>query len=354
MIFTDIRLQNYRSYSDASFDLGSGVNIVVGPNAAGKTNLLEAIMVSSIGASYRAKKDVLIRHNTDWARIDVHTSTNQTRVVKIKQDNDVAKISFEFEEKPYLRLSQQHKHPVVLFEPNNLFLLHEEPSERRDYIDNMIEQYTPGFSTLRASYRRVVSQRNALLKEGSRGSSQMFAWNIRMAELADKIVTARLLLIERLQQDIAQVYEVIAHKKLNIKLVYESKTRLDTYGSSLLATLEENQDIDIERGFTTRGPHRDDIVAYCGDVSMVDSASRGEIRTLLLAIKIIELQLLEEKTNKRPLLLLDDVFSELDGVRRRALTGFLKNYQTIITTTDADAVIEHFSDDYTVIPVQAS
>lgn len=352
MVFTDIRLQNYRSYLDSSFELGPGVNIVVGPNAAGKTNLLEGLMLAAVGKSYRAKDPLLVRTEQPWARLDVHTAENETRVVKIvvKPDGKTDK-SFEFDDKPYKRLTNGYRQPVVLFEPNDLQLLHAEPLQRREYLDNLLEQYEVGYATLRASLRRVVAQRNALLKQPDHGSSQIFAWNIRLCDIASQVVARRLELTKSLNEKINDTYTKIAGKDMHVSLRYESKTELDGYSSHLMKQLEQNLQTDIDRGFTGRGPHRDDFILQFGDTLANHCASRGEIRTLMLSLKIIELQILEEKTGKRPLLLLDDVFSELDGARRRALTDYLKTYQTIITTTDADAVIQHFTEDYAVIPL---
>lgn len=350
MILTDLRLQQYRSYDDASFELGPGVNIVVGPNAAGKTNLLEAIMVASVGKSYRARDITLLQRNAQWARIDAHTSENALRTVKFQYD--VAgrlQKNFEIDEKTIKRLTQQHIQPVVLFEPNDLQLIESEPSLRRTYADNLIEQYAVGYEQHRAHYKRVLSQRNALLKQGSRSSSQLFAWNLRLVDLGERLVSERLALIALINDKIADIYQSVAGHDKKVRLVYESSIPLDNYGTSLLRKLEVNTDLDLARGFTGSGPHRDDIVVYFGDSPALDSASRGEIRTLLLSLKIIELEVLEQKRGVRPVLLLDDVFSELDGARRKALTTYLKDYQTVITTTDADIVVQHFSDKCTVI-----
>src|SRR3989344_1940715 len=156
MLFTDIRLQNYRSYIEASFELGPGVNIVVGPNAAGKTNLLEALMVAAVGKSFRARDSILVRTGEPWLRLDVHTSDNQTRVVKVKKDQaGRTEKTFEFDEKPYKRLGVALKQPVVLFQPDDLRLLHAEPVARRDYLDDLLEQYEPGYSTIRSNLKRA-------------------------------------------------------------------------------------------------------------------------------------------------------------------------------------------------------
>jgi DNA replication and repair protein RecF len=353
MIFTDLRLQHYRSYQDSSFELGKGVNIVVGPNAAGKTNLLEAVMVASVGKSYRARDVVsLIRKGAGWARIDLHTSENVLRTVKLKIDQSgKLQKTFEIDKKVFKRLPLAQRQPTILFEPNDLQLVESEPSLRRNYFDDIIEQYTPGYEKNRAQYKRVIAQRNALLKQGGSIDSQIFAWNLRLVDLGEKLVTERLQLLEQINKKLPQTYSAIAGSKTTVKIEYESAIGLDGYSTKLLKKLESSQGLDIQRGFTGNGPHRDEFMIYIKGQPALQSASRGEIRTLLLALKIIELKILENERGVRPLLLLDDVFSELDGSRRRALTEFLKDYQTIITTTDADAVIQNFSQDTAIIPI---
>lgn len=352
MIFTDLRLQNYRSYKDASFELSKGVNIVVGPNAAGKTNLLEAIMVASTGKSYRAKDSILINRESEWARIDVHTSDNSLRTIKFQNDPMGRTVkTYELDKKVYKRLTYAHKQPLVLFEPNHLLLIEGEPTLRRNYFDDLLEQYISGYEQHRAHYRRVLTQRNALLKQGPRGSSQLFAWNLRLVDLGEQLVKQRLGLVEAVNRSISPTYNLIAGHEKNIKLRYESSIDVSNYSTNLLKKLEASKDLDMARGFTGSGPHRDDLVFYFDDNPALQSASRGEVRTLLLSLKTIELKLLEEKLGIAPILLLDDVFSELDGARRKALTNFLKDYQTIITTTDADAVISGFTEEYSILVV---
>ena len=355
MILTDIRLQQYRSYKDASFDLGEGVNIVVGPNAAGKTNLLEAVMMACIGKSYRAKDPVLVQNEAVWARIDTHTNENVARTVKLQYDGSGRLVkTFEIDGKQVKRLSQDQKQPIVLFEPNDMQLIEGEPVDRREYLDNLIEQYLSGYDKLQNQYRRVLAQRNALLKQSSQAGTQMFAWNLRLTDLGEQIIKKRLQLIASINEAISTTYSSIAKQDKKVSLVYESSIDTDNYSTALLKKLETSIELDLARGFTGSGPHRDDFTIMFGDQPALLSASRGEIRTLMLSLKIIELKVLEKILEVRPILLLDDVFSELDGARRRALTRFLNNYQTIITTTDADTVIDKFIDNYTVLPIGAN
>lgn len=353
MIFTDIRVQHYRSYGDASFDLGEGVNIVVGPNAAGKTNLLEALMLSAGSPSYRSKDEALIGHGKKWARIDTHTDTNQTRTVKLQTVvNEKTQKTYQIDDKTYKRLPMTQKHPVVLFEPNDLFLLLAEPNKRREYVDRVIAKYEGGYEGLLKKYRRIVAQRNALLKKGEPIKEQIFVWDLKLCEAASQIVAKRINFIDNLNQKIAYTYNKIAGQKRDTRLEYHTATSTKNYETSLLKQLEKTREIDFARGFTGSGPHRDDVLVYFGENLAANQASRGEVRTILLALKVIELELLEKYTSKRPLLLLDDVFSELDGARRRALTEHLSRYQTLITTTDADVVVKSFTQQTKIIPLQ--
>lgn len=352
MVFTDIRLQNYRSYKEASFELDGGVTIIVGPNAAGKTNLIEALLLVSNNHAYRGKNGI-INHDSDWARIDVHTDSNEVRTLKIKQDEKKEKPSTQFVlgGKNFLRLSAAHKHPAVLFEPNHLLLLHGEPQARRDYLDSLSSIIDDSYEATLNKYKRTLAQRNALLKKPNPDQSQMFVWNVRLAGFAEAIVKQRLKTLEAINNRLSDVYSKISGKKSSLQAAYKSPLNTDNYSASHLKKLDSDMELDRLRGFTSSGPHREDFVITLNSKPISTTASRGETRTLLLALKTIELEILEEKTDTKPLLLLDDVFSELDGARRKALTKFLDKYQTIITTTDADVVLKNFSQTCQIIPL---
>jgi DNA replication and repair protein RecF len=343
-MLTDIRLQKFRSYDDASFEFGDGVNIIVGPNASGKTNLLEAILVVARGGSYRAKDVELIRFGDEWSRLDAHTG-HGSRVVKLEKQNDLAaRKSFAINDQSFLRLSLQKSLPVVLFEPNNLLLLTGSPEPRRNFLDDIIEQIVPGYGTTRRIYRRVLAQRNALLKKGlASAGPQVFVWNLRVSELGGKIARERLRLVEQINELATGTYQSLSHSDSLVELTYQAGCPADQYETSLLKKLEANLERDCLLGFTTAGPHRDDVAMALNSQPAATTASRGETRSLILTLKIIELQLLEQARGTTPLLLLDDVFSELDGARRHALTDHLATYQTFITTTDADVVAKNFT-----------
>lgn len=349
-MIANLRLQQFRSYQDATFEFGEGVNIVVGPNGSGKTNLLEAILVVSRGNSYRVPDQELVRFDCDWLRLDVHEQAGTDKTLKIILEPKIQK-SLTVNGKEYKRIPYTQTAPVVLFEPNQLQLLGGSPEGRRTYIDDILEQIKPGYAPLRRNYKRVLAQRNALLKRGGRITSQeLFPWNLRLSELGAVVHRSRAELIAATQDPIGNLYTALSHSSVAVAVSYDGLFDTDTYETRMMQALEASLSKDIERGFTGVGPHREDMqVLFDGKpVSLV--ASRGEVRTATLALKILELETLEAATGKRPIMLLDDVFSELDGARRRALTTYLSQYQTFLTTTDADIVVKHFTSS-TIIPI---
>lgn len=339
---TDIRLQQFRSYTDTAFEFEHGVNIIIGPNASGKTNLLEAVLVIAQGSSFRARDQELIAHNTTWARLDADTP-NEHRTVKIQSQDDKTVKTVEIGDTKHIRLSDKHRLPVVLFEPSHLQFLVGSPDMRRDFIDRILEQIEPDYHKTWTQYRRVITQRNHLLKsEQTPTKDQLFVWDVRLSEFAAVIVSKRQALIAKINELASETYGAIAGKTSTLELTYTPEVPGEQYASYLHKKLEERYRLDRLRGYTSVGPHRDDIMFHLNGFSQQQTASRGETRTTLLTLKTIELQLLEAATGQRPLLLLDDVFSELDGARRKALTKHLTKYQTFITTTDADVAKKQF------------
>ncbi len=344
-MITYVRLQNFRSYTDGSFEFDPHVNIVVGPNASGKTTIIEAILLALQGGSYKASDKELCRHESDWTRVDVGMES-ALRTVKIE---DTQK-TFEIDQKIYKRLSQEKKTPVVLFEPDHLLFFSGGPDMRRVFLDNLIAQMLPGFNTVLRHYKRVLAQRNALLKQEVRPSSdQLFVWNLRLSELAGKIVSERQKIIALFNTRMSDIYSKVSGVETEVLFSYSSPIPTKTYETSLLQALERSIAKDTAVGFTSLGPHREDLVMHINGQPAGDVASRGEVRSLVLVLKMLEAECIEIARGERPILLLDDVFSELDGKRRQALVAFLEPYQSIITTTDADVVIEHFTDQAKVI-----
>lgn len=350
-MITDIRLQHFRSYKDESFELSPGVNIIIGPNASGKTNLLEALLVSARGGSYRAKDTELINLDSNWARIETNTN-NFNRIIRMEKTNfDKIDKTFETNTKRTNRLSLSQSIPIVLFEPNHLLLLSGSPELRRNYIDDILEQTTLGYKTLKGQYKRALTQRNTLLKSTKPKNPELFVWNVRLSELGGKLFRKRLNLVEKLKKDTSKLYNSLSGGKEQLEFIYKTNINIDNYESDLLKNLENNIDKDTLRGFTSYGPHRDDLQILIDNKLASEVASRGETRTIILVLKMIETQMIENTRQQKPILLFDDVFSELDGARRLALTSILSDHQSIITTTDADIVIQHFTQITNIIPI---
>jgi DNA replication and repair protein RecF len=350
-MITDLRLQNFRLFKDDSFELSPSINIIVGPNASGKTSLLEAVLVLARGTSYRAASGELIRFKRPWARLDGHNESGSRRTVKITREPPAKQ--YEIDGSTYQRLNLAHSLPVVLFEPNHLQMLAGRPERRRDYLDDLLEQTLVGYGTIRHQYKRTLAQRNNLLKQaGTVPRNQLFPWDVRLSQLAGQIVRARSQLTEAINAKLPALYKQLSQTKTKVTAAYDNRWPVEAYESRLLKRLETNRADDQLRGFTGSGPHREDLLVTFDGRPAPLVASRGEVRTATLALKIIELHIIQAaRDGQAPLLLLDDVFSELDGKRRHALTDHLAAYQTFITTTDADIVLQHFAEHCNVIPL---
>ncbi|MDQ3094290.1 MAG: DNA replication and repair protein RecF, partial [bacterium] len=317
MAFTSLRLQNFRSYVDGSFEFEDGVNIIVGPNGAGKTNLLEALLMLTNGSSYRGRDFQMVKYGSDWARLDGWLVGEQLRILKLQDiDGDRVDKTFEIGANVLKRLTPARRLPVVVFEPNHLFLLQDEPAARREYIDLVCEQIDPGFEKTKRDFKRVLAQRNSLLKAGV-AESQFFVWDVQFCQLAEKLTSARVEAILEINKLLTKTYKQLGGKVGKLEIIYQSKIPIDdNYSNQLMRSITSHRQQEQERGFTIYGPQRDDITLLFDGIDARQRASRGETRTVLLALKIIEIELIAQR--QKPILLLDDVFSELDGHRRRA------------------------------------
>ncbi len=334
-MITSLSLTNFRSYTQRSIELDSSVTVVVGPNATGKTNLLEALFVLATTKSFRAKDGELINHGENFYRITADTDIGKlalgyqvTEAGKEKRaQRDGAKQTL---------VEHLGRIQVVLFEPNDLQMVVGVPDRRRRYLDFILTQTHPGYLKTTLQYRRVLSQRNRLLSDWRGEHDELFAWNIKLAELAADIDVARRTLIKHINQLAIDLYTQIAGKPEQLLLKYRGAANPDDYTSDFLSLLQNNIHRDIGAGFTTIGPHRDDFSIEFKNADITSVASRGEMRTVVLVLKLAELTYIEQQTQRSPLLLLDDVFSELDESRRAFLITTLGKYQSVLTTTDAD------------------
>lgn len=328
MYISEITLRNFRNYAEKKFRFTQGVTAITGPNGSGKTNLLEALYVAAVGKSFRDNDDYLAREGSPWWSIEAQAGSN-TRQVSYRGGSK----TFLVNQTSYRRLGRQQTIPVVLFEPDHLLLVHGPPSERRKYLDRCIAQLVPGYQAILRRYERVVAQRNRLLKQPDLAPDDLFAWDISLVELASSITAKRQHQIALWNDHLCHEYQMVASSNDTVSCEYSVGETSDRYAQLLLQKLKLSYDKDRLLGSTTNGPHRDDYVFCLNDRDMVTAASRGEIRTLVLALKFIEALQLFELYNSPPLMLFDDVFSELDETRQHRLLGDHRDNQIVITST---------------------
>lgn len=349
-MFANLELNNFRSYKHSEFTFDPKINIITGPNTSGKTNLIEALLLLARGKSYRAKDPELVRLGQDWARLDTQLTNNDTRQVKLSLTQTPLKL-LNINNQQFMRMSLKNTLPVVIFEPNHLQILSGGPDGRRNYIDDLLEQTTTGYTSLRRQYQRALTQRNRLLKDGF-NKNQIFPWNIKLSELAGKLVKQRMEITETLNKSLRNQYDDLAGTKDIIEIKYGINWPVELYETKFLEELEKNLDLDKIRGFTSSGPHRENFIFKINGRDIQAVASRGETRSVLLAIKIIELKIIEEARDQKPILLLDDVFGELDHSRRHGLVNLFNEHQVFITTTDADMVSKNFTNHPNIIALK--
>ena len=350
MTIRSLELTNFRSYLDHRIDLHPEVTLVVGPNASGKTNLLESLYVLASTKSFRAKDRDLVRHDEEFFRIVARTDKDDYAFSFSTAGGHLEKRVARNDTRSSL-VAHIGQIQVTLFEPTDLDLVAGPPEGRRRYLDFILCQTDRGYLKTLQAYKRVLRQRNALLEamEMGRLRDQIFAWDVKLAELALEIYFQRSRLIEQLNVSLPGLYADIAGAPVDVQLEYMPSVPGDRYGEAFLEALARNLPRDMGAGFTTIGPHREDFKVRFKGGDIMAIASRGETRTVVLACKLAELEYAEATTGVRPVLLLDDVFSELDRDRRTFLLGRLDGYQTIITTTDADAVTREIRTGHAII-----
>lgn len=333
MTLKTLKLSNFRSYSDQSLNFNPKITLIVGPNATGKTNILESLFVLATTKSFRAKDQDLIKTGEDFYRIEAGLGADSLALSYSAGAGGQKRAQLNGAGRP-LR-AHTGSLPAVLFEPNDLLLISGPPQRRRRYLDFVLTQTHDGYLTSLHSYGRALSQRNALLSNWRGQEAELFAWDVKLTELAADIDTGRKELISFINERLEDLYQDIAGGREELGLVYKSAAEED-YTENFMALLEQNRGRDIGAGFTTIGPHRDDFEIIFEGRAITNVASRGEMRSVVLALKLAELDYIERLKGYKPLFLLDDVFSELDAARRRHLIKTLGGYQTVITTTNAD------------------
>ncbi len=341
LYFKKISLYNFRNHLDDTLELEPSITILHGPNASGKTNTVEAIQLLTAGLSFRKPSPrELINIKEDKSRIE-GVLEGDDRLLEVKVDINPKKKIFSKNGKKCASYEMARFLPSVLFSPDDLTFVKGSSSQRRRDLDNFASQVSPGYGELLRAYLKAVEQRNRLLKDQHVDLNLLSAWDEYIASHGAAIIIARRNLIDRLAQKTTEIYKDISKDEYLtyrytpsgiedvIHIDKEMCTRL------LLERLKETRDDDLRLRHTTIGPHRDDIQF---DISGMDSklyCSQGQQRSIVLAWKMAQVFVCEDILDQKPLLLLDDVMSELDEERRFAILKFIHDdIQTVITTTN--------------------
>lgn len=331
MQITELRLKQFRSYQDARFRFDPSITLITGKNGVGKTNLLEAIYVLMQGTSFRAGDGDLIEADKEWWRLDAVFTDNE-RQVRYQPSHTPAKQLIVHETTK--RFTYRDRLPLVLFEPTDLQLIHGSPTRRRDTLDTMLSALSQPYKVALGRYDRALKQRNNILKKQPLNLEDvLFSWDILLSEYGTVIREARYKLVDDINTMLEGYYSEVAGKNYTVRAEYRSELQRETSGSQYIAALHRKLALDRLRSTTSIGPHRDDIDFILEDANAKHTASRGEVRTILLALKTSYAHLLERTYGEKPVVLLDDVFSELDTDRQTNLLSLLRDHQTIITDT---------------------
>lgn len=329
-----IKLNNFRNYEEEEILLDENVNIIYGNNGEGKTNILESIFVCSLGKSFRTSKEKeLIKVGQDYAKINIDFEKDD-RVCNIKVNIDNKK-SFLLNDVKLNKTSEILGNIyVVLFNPDDINILKQGPANRRRFLNIMISQLRPNYVHLLNNYMKVLEQRNIYLRQikyENKNIDLLEIWDQKLAELGEKIYEYRKDFIERIILKINKIHKNITNEKETIKIIYNS----NCYNKEdYLNKLKNNRNIDLQKGYTSLGIHRDDFSIYINDKLVNVYGSQGQQRTVIISLKLSELEIIYDEIGEKPILLLDDFMSELDKDRREYLLNNFIDNQIIITCTD--------------------
>ena len=336
MIIQSVKLVNFRSHDEFLLQCNKETSLLVGENGSGKTSVLEAIYEALRGKSFRATDGEILKRGTEFYRIELDF-TDGTKTIVLY---DGQRKQFLVEDKKKTRLPKKNRYPIVLFLPEDLHLVATSPTKRRNYFDRVISEFNESYSNSLLKYEKALRQRNELLKKHKIDEDDnkvidrdFFSWNILLAKYGLEIRNYRKQYLDKLNAEFNQVYHSIVENGDQVFL------KLNLFGGDITEAdyfnrLENEFRRDLILGHTGFGIHRDDFIFLFNEKEADGTASRGELRSMILAMKFIEADLIFRETGKRPVVLLDDVFSELDNVRQKSLVKNFKDNQVIITSVD--------------------
>ncbi len=340
MYIKKIKLENFRNYEKQEVILSPNINVFYGDNAQGKTNIIESIFLCSIGKSFRTSKEKeMIQFGKEFANIEIEYE---------KKDRS-GKVKIQLQEKKNIYLNEIRLTKLsellgnihtVIFTPDDIHILKDGPQKRRRFLDIMIGQLRPNYIYLLNRYNKTLEQRNNYLKqikiEGKK-EKLLWMWNEKLAEYGEKIFSYRKEFTEKILQEMFPIHKKITNGTEKIQLKYQSDCEDK---QKFIENLQKTQKIDIIRGFTTKGIHRDDFNIFINGNLVNIYGSQGQNRTVILSLKLAELQVIYNEIGEYPILLLDDFMSELDEKRRNNFLSYTKDTQVVITCTDKIASLQ--------------
>ena len=329
MIIKNISLTNFRNHTSYHLECQKDTTLILGKNGCGKTSVLEAIYILLRGKSFRSVDSEIIKRDTDFYRIEIEYDNGEKNVVTY----DGKDKTFFILDKKFRRLPTKYKYPIVLFLPSDLNLISGSPSRHREYFDHFFGQISEEYNNAISKYNKALHQRNELLKDETISSSSLFSWNLLLAKYGTTIFNLRQNFIANINKTLNTTYYSIAKNNDEVALVYKTEIT-NANVDSFFATLEQNFKKDLYLGHTTFGVHRDDFEFFFNGCPADGSASRGETRSIILALKFVEADFIYSRLRQKPIVLLDDVFSELDDARRKCLVNNFKDHQVIITSVE--------------------
>ena len=334
MLITELELQNFRNYEKQKIEFNPNINVFYGDNAQGKTNIIESIFISAFGKSFRTSKEKeLLKYNENFLNINL----------KYKNIDRDGQIKIQIADKKHIlvngikikKLSDLLGNiNIVLFTPDDINILKNGPAQRRRFLDMMIGQIRPNYVYNLNMYLKVLEQRNNYLKQLKNENVNyelLDIWDEKLATYANKVCLYRLEFINKIKEKINLIHKRITDDKEEIKIEYITDCADEKI---LLEQIKNRRKLDIIKGYTTKGVHRDDFNIYINDNLVNVYGSQGQHRTAVLSLKMCELEIIKEEIGESPILLLDDFMSELDAKRRKNFLSNIGDTQVIITCTD--------------------
>jgi len=347
MYVTNIELQNFINYSHANLEFSLKTNVIYGNNAQGKTNLLEALYLSSHAKSFKnAPIRELIKKDEKKAQVFLRFFSfgrEKTLLFLFEKDNKRKIFLNDIEIKSPSRLLEHFK--VVFFSPDDLLLIKKGPELRRRFLDQVISQMSPAYLSALLSYQKVMEQKNKLLKmikDGKVSDETLFAWNKKIAEFMAIIILKRQEYLEKLQKKCQELHVDMTGQTINITYLpgishIEETLDAERLKESIYSFLEEKKEVEKRAGQALYGTHRDDFLIFIDDMDTRRFASQGQQRTIALCLKLAQSECIKDEFSEYPLILLDDIMSELDKKRRQFLLSKLSGKQIMMTCTDKEA-----------------